>query len=474
MAKVPAWISASDECFLSGSPACHGADEYFHSRGLVSYAQIAQLWADGRGSNSDGAPLLALDGRLVFVSKRAVAVAGAAIGLFGFPGNLRSGQPFSRQNGGPGSMNIPPSWSSEVSLNEGKSLAFENTSQSGALDNVPKNNTLPANGVQPFRIVGANVTERFANLASSLDWYSVFLSPPSFVAFLLVGLGIQTIVVSSILAHKAKKIPSFGPDYQHCRESSLGAFIEHPCLLPARSCSTRHAESNAVLGELKSACESVPNPEAFAQQRRCAEALEHLSHREQDPRDPGSCELSPEATQDCKGYEKLTEAARAECVLFQTQQKPRAPTLYDAWNRGRRARASADRALVAYTEPGFTSALQRQVYRAAKLFGSAARVRAKEDSPPGAKVETPGANRRGYTRVELQRSREQAARLAIREATARKTLARSALQSAWSTLGRVPRRLFADEPLLQHFRTTFAKNMEELGKDPDLPCEGAL
>ena len=465
MLQVPAWLSASDVCFLSGSPGCHGEDEYIHYRGLVSHAEVALLWADGRGKDSNGAPLLALDGRFVFVRDVTLAVSGA---LLPFLGTLFQTQ---RQRELQNQV-VPLSYYNHEqpqskATHKEKSIP---TSHQHPQPLVEENISVDPSGMPDLKVTGDTIWEQVANLGKFLSRYYAYLNSPQFIRHMLSGVGLTVLVVSSIAHFEQKEMKRFASDFKHCKGSSLGAFIQNPCAQPPRSCSTRAlsprdaSETKAILEELARACHNGTNPAALSQQRECAEALEHLSYRDEQPRHPGMCALTSTARQACVDYGKLIQVAEEECRAAQDPEREQ--TLYDMWSAGRRAGANARRNLVLDIDPHFTNRLHRQVYRAGKLFRSPVRTK------------TLGvASNRGLTRDELQRFREQARRLALREAAARKSIARSALRSAWSTLGHVPRKLFFGEPVLQHFRETFVKNRTAgLGRDLDAShaCAGKL
>ena len=70
---VEAWISADDLCSLAGLGG--GCEAEFHLLAVIPRLWVERLWADGRGRHSNGAPLLAHDGRVIFALP---AMAGSA------------------------------------------------------------------------------------------------------------------------------------------------------------------------------------------------------------------------------------------------------------------------------------------------------------------------------------------------------------------------------------------------------------
>lgn len=84
---VEAWISADDLCALAGADRGGSCDVRHHLLAVVPRAWVQRLWAMGRGQLADGTPLLAPDGRLVLVLRRAATLAaGAALASSALPG----------------------------------------------------------------------------------------------------------------------------------------------------------------------------------------------------------------------------------------------------------------------------------------------------------------------------------------------------------------------------------------------------
>jgi len=89
---VEAWISADDLCALAGVGG--RCEARHHLLAVVPRAWVERLWAEGRGQHRDGSPLLAPDGRLVLMLRRAAAGAVMAAGMLSGAGGQPLGTMF--------------------------------------------------------------------------------------------------------------------------------------------------------------------------------------------------------------------------------------------------------------------------------------------------------------------------------------------------------------------------------------------